>query len=104
MRYSLLMTTTAQIIAEQIGNKAFTMMGAHSLSSSGSALTFKVRGSKKADAVKVTYEAGTDLYTVEAFKLVRGKTWSIRKTSEGGVYVDSLHTVIEGLTGLYLGL
>jgi hypothetical protein len=93
------MTTTAKTIAEQIGNVAFAMIGAHSLVGSETALQFGIRGSKRCNKIRVVYEAGADLYTVEAWKC-RGVNISRVGVSED-VFADSLRTTITALTGLY---
>jgi hypothetical protein len=94
--------TTAQIIAAQIGNGTFAMLGAHSIAHGANALSFKVRGSKKCKAVKVTYEAGTDLYTIEGWKMEDYLPVSIGRHE--GIAVEQMHETIERLTGLYTRL
>lgn len=90
-------------IAEQIGNRAFFMMGAHSLTDMGAdGLRFKVRGSKKANVIVVKYDEGWDLYTVRAF---RARGLEFKQVGEfSQVYADNLHGILEELTGLYTSL
>ena len=93
------MNTVAQTIAQQIGNRAFFMMGTKlDKWADGNALIFKVRGSKRVKMVKVTL-AADDTYTVGFFGL------AARKVAECEcVYVEQLHCTIEQHTGLYLSL
>lgn len=96
------MSNVAATIQSQIGNRAFTMMGAHNLIASPDALSFKVRGSRKANHIKVLL-AGDDTYTVEFGKI--GRNWSFKVAAEvAGVMVGNLHATIEAHTGLYLSL
>ena len=94
--------TIAATIQQQLGNRTFVMLGAHCLIDHGDALSFKFRGSRAANYVKVTL-AADDTYTVDFKKL--GRNYSVKDVSEtAGVYVDSLHALIESTTGLYTSL
>ncbi len=91
----------AQTIADQIGHKAFVMMGTRHKLADERSLSFDVRGSRVYNKVQVTLEPN-DTYTVKFFKfwnfeLVRDRTVDL-------VYADGLKQVIEHNTGLYLSL
>jgi hypothetical protein len=92
----------AKTIAEQIGNKAFFMIGAKNLLAHDDALSFKIgRNSKSVNYVKVTLNAA-DLYDVE-FGWVNKNGYKVR-SSEEGIYFDMLHGAIERNTGMYTSL
>jgi hypothetical protein len=73
------------------------MLGAKDLAGDKDSLRFRIRGSKAANLIVVRL-AADDTYTVEFYKL-RGMNCPMVKSFEG-VYVDSLHRVIESFTGL----
>lgn len=90
--------TIAATIQKQVGSRALYMLGAYNLIDHGDALSFKFKGSRKANHLKITL-AGDDTYTMTFIK-IRGYDFkSVHEVS--GVYVDSLHAVIEDTTGLY---
>jgi hypothetical protein len=98
--------TVAQTIANQIGARAFRMLGAWNLYGDDRKLMFRIRGSRKANSVVVflrdddTYDVGFHMVTG-----LRSGNPQVREVSrEEGVYVDSLHRVIESHTGLYTSL
>jgi hypothetical protein len=91
----------AKTIQEQIGHKAFYMMGAKNLLDHGDALSFRIRGSKAVNYIKITLNA-MDTYDLE-FGKVWGMNYKVKSTFEGA-YVDMLHDLIESKTGLYLKL
>ena len=79
------------------------MMGAHQLIYSSDSLTFKVRGSRRANVVKVTL-CGDDTYRVECMRVNR-RTWATQHSlDESGVMCDMLRSAIERGTGLALSL
>lgn len=91
------------ILAQLGGRRACAMIGAKSLVSDGPALIvkFKARAKEGINAFKVTLDP-CDTYTVE-FWAQRGL--NVRKVAScSDVYADSLRTVIEAETGLYLSL
>lgn len=95
--------TPAEIIRDQIGGKAFLMMGTNQMfqNDDGRTFTFNVRGSKIANKIQVTLTDRDD-YLVSSFKVGRGKcSWVSDRV---GVYAHNLRAVIEDLTGLYLSL
>jgi hypothetical protein len=93
---------TAQIIQEQIGHKAFYMLGAKNLLNHGDALSFRIRGSKAVNYIKITLDSGADLYNME-FGKVWGHNYKVKAT-HNGVYADMMHNLIESETGLYTKL
>jgi hypothetical protein len=94
--------TVANTIREQLGRRAFAMMGAKNLFAKGPGLQFDVgTNAKKISRIIITLDP-SDTYTVKAYKGRGINTKLVSTTSD--VYADSLHTVIESLTGLYLSL
>ena len=96
--------TVATTIRAQLGNGTLTMLGAHTLIDHGDALSFKIRGSRKANYVKVILDP-SDTYTVEFVKLGRAPSFKVTEVASFSmVYADNLHQVIERVTGLYTRL
>ena len=93
--------TIANTIAEQIGNRAFFMMGTRSKVGGPNYLSFDVRGSKAVSHVRVTLNA-MDTYDVEFLK-IRGTNIKTVSKSED-IYAESLHEIISVHTGLALSL
>jgi len=91
----------AKDIKEQIGHKAFYMMGAWNLVAHENGLSFRIKGSSKYNYIKVEV-TGMDLFNVTFMKL--GKDKIIRQEKVEGIYNDMLHKTIETNTGLYLSL
>ena len=93
--------TIARTIQTQLGG-ALVMMGAHTLIDHGDALSFKFRGSRKANYLKITL-AGDDTYTMDFLKV--GRNFSIKEVASlSGVYASNVKSVIETTTGLYTSL
>lgn len=95
----------AEIISQQIGRKAFFMLGAKDLvgSESEKFLQFKIgRNAKSVTHVRVTLTPA-DTYTVTSYRVRASKGIPVTKTLESvdDVYVENLHDVIESLTGMY---
>lgn len=57
-------------------------------------LKFKVSGQKFKGYVRIIYNPGPDLYTIE-FAKIQKHTWTVKKTYEG-VYFDQLVELIDG--------
>lgn len=95
----------AATIRDQIGGRAFAMMGASNLVAGERSLTWKLgRNAAKATHVRVTLEP-TDLYRVEILKVsARAATPVATIRDASGIYADQLRGVIEKATGLYLSL
>lgn len=91
----------AKTIQEQIGHKALYMLGAKNLLDHGDALSFRVRGSKAVNYIKITLNS-MDTYDLE-FGKVWGHNYKVKATFDGA-YVDMLHDLIEKETGLYTKL
>ena len=97
-------STVAQVIYSQLGHRTFKMLGAHTLIDHGNALSFKIRGSRKVNYVKITLKPD-DTYTVEFKKLGRAPGFKVKDVARlSGIYVDQLHELIEYNTGLYTRL
>jgi hypothetical protein len=92
----------AMTIYNQIGgHKAFYMMGAKNLGYDKNRLSFKIRGSRSINHIRVTLTSD-DLYTLE-FLYITVKTYkTVKKLT--GLYNHQLKPVIEEETGLYLTL
>lgn len=99
--YILIMeNNVAETIMQQIGHRAFVMMGTESIVMGPDSLTFSVgRNAKNVSKVRVFYDCGSDTYTVGFF----GRT-GVEKACDSDVTADVLHRVIESRTGLYLSL
>ncbi len=88
-----------QTLIAQLGT-ALPMMGAKNLVASEHTLTFSIgRNGKGVNKISITLTPD-DLYTVSAWNSRQGAVKGI----EQGVYADSLHSVLESLTGLYTRL
>jgi len=95
------MSQVAQTIANQIGKRAFLMMGAGPLIADGNTLRFRIKGCHKINMIKITPQ-GSDTYKMEFLK-VRG--FEVKTVAEWeDAYDDMLHSVIESETGLRLSL
>ena len=99
------MSNTAKQIVDQIGNRAFTMMGASNLAAGNDHLSFKVgQNAKRVTHITVTLDA-SDTYSVEFIRCnLRAKEMRKVLASESNIYADQLHALIERETGLYLSL
>jgi len=93
--------TVAQNILAQLGGLTMKMLGAHTLLDTGQGLRFAIRGSKVCSKIEITLDP-SDTYTVTFWK-GRGLNWTKAAELEG-VYVDSLHDLIQTHTGLYTRL
>jgi hypothetical protein len=94
------MNNIAQTIANQIGSRAFLMMGAKNIVAGEDYVMFSVmQNAKKVAKVSVSYVSATDTYNVffynRSFKHIAGVDF---------VHFDQLRSVIESNTGLYLSL
>ncbi len=91
----------ATTIRDQIGGKALFLLGAKNLVDCGDALSFRIRGSKAVNYIKITPN-GMDLYDME-FGKVWGSKYTVKAT-HNDVYNDMMHSLIEKETGLYTSL
>ncbi len=89
----------ANTIRDQIGREALFMLGAQHLVGDRNSLSFKVRGSRKANHIKIILDA-SDTYSMEFYK-IRGTSVKL-VTSMNWIYADQLRSVIESVTGLYV--
>lgn len=91
--------TVPATIAHQLGDRTLAMLGAYHLAGTEDRLSFRFRGSRKANAVRITLNA-QDTYDVEFLK-IRPRKFQIDTVERiEGVYVDGLHDCIERVTGL----
>lgn len=96
----------ANTIRQQIGHRAFVMMGARDLAGDQNSLRWRVgRNGKGVNLVQVQLDPD-DTYTVRSYRVrkVNHVPQATVVAEQSGVYVDSLHSTIEGQTGLYLSL
>ena len=100
---------TARTIQTQLGF-ALRMIGAKNLIAHSDALSFRIgRNPKRVNHVKVTYDAGSDLYTVTFSRvpsvraICSGAEVAVA-AEETGVYASQLKSVIATHTGLYTSL
>lgn len=96
-------SSVADTIRDQIGQRAFVMLGAHTLTtdSRGRSLRFQIKGSRKVNTVVVTLESD-DTYTMEFWKITPRMASMVACVAQ--VYADSLRPMIETHTGLYTSL
>jgi len=102
------MTEITETLLNQMGgaNRIAVMTGAQILVDDSSAtLHFKRQvGSQKITHLKVTYNAGSDLYDIKGFRFNR-KTFACSEiTSQIGIYAENLKGYCEELTGHYFTL
>ena len=91
----------AATIQSQIGNGALFMLGAKNLIDHGDGLSFRIRGSKKVNYIKITLDDYRDLYDIEFKKIGRAPNYRIDDV--GGfqcIGADQLHNLIHITTGL----
>jgi len=93
----------AKTIAEQMGGFGCLkcMVGAYNFIDCGAGVSFRFKGSKIANYIKVTLTP-LDEYDVEIGK-VFGTKYTIKKECKG-IYFDQLKPVFESTTKLYLSL
>ena len=87
----------ANVIRQQIGNGALYMIGAKSFSYTEEYFSFRIRGSKKVNYIRI-YLNEKDLYDIEYGK-IRGMNYK-KVSNITDVYFDQLRDSIEENTGL----
>jgi len=93
--------TVATTIAQQIGHRAFVMMGTRHKLGGENFLSFDIHGCRDYSKVQITLQRD-DTYTVEFFKF---RQWEkLRHKTVDSVYADGLKQCIEYNTGLCLSL
>src|SRR4051812_17080735 len=96
--------TVANTIAEQIGNRAFIMMGTTQKVGDEKSLMFNIRGTKFCNKIRVTLNA-SDLYDVEFIKIGRAPGFEVATPGMCfNVYAEDLRVTIEEYSGLRLAL
>lgn len=95
----------ANTIAEQIGHRAFMMLGAKNLLGDENSLTFKIgRNVQGVTHVRVQLDPD-DTYTMQFLKVGRAPRFEKKVLSEASnIYADQLRKVIEQKTGMYTNL
>jgi hypothetical protein len=93
----------AQTIKDQIGHKAFVMMGTTDYIADTNALVFNIRGCRQWKKIKVELTPD-DPYTVTFYKIGRAPGFRLSEKSVAGVFVSDLHRIISEETGLALSL
>lgn len=91
----------ATVIRDQLGGKTLFMLGAKNLLDCGDAFSFRIRGSKAVNYIKITLNA-MDTYDMEF-----GKIWGAKYTVVSladNIYCDGLHSMIRKETGLATNL
>ena len=91
----------AKTIQAQVGGKALFMLGAHTQIAGDDWYSFRFKGSKVANYLKITLK-GDDTYTMSFLKIWGTKVKEVKEIE--GVYFDQLHGIIESTTGLYTSL
>lgn len=92
--------TIARTIIEQLGNGTLYMLGAKDLLDLGDGLSFRVRGSRRANYVEIRLTPA-DLYDVSIRKIGRAPSYRVTEVCDAkGIYCDQLHELIERETGL----
>lgn len=88
-----------EIIAEQIGHKAFYMLGAKhkAYCNKGKYFIFQISGCRKISHIKIEL-APWDLYNIVFIKCVKFESKEVKRID--GIYADQLHELIENNTGL----
>ncbi len=97
--------TIAKTIADQIGGRAFYMIGAKNLVDTGKGLDFKVgRNANGVTHVSIKL-TDMDLYDVEFVRCnTRAKVMRKTVSLAEGIYADMIHATIEDGTGMVTSL
>jgi hypothetical protein len=95
------MSEIVKTIVSQIGNKCLFMLGAKNLVSGGHFLTFRIRGSKKVNSIKILLN-DKDLYNLTFVKIHGDNVKEVAFVED--VCAENMHQVIESNTGLRTSL
>lgn len=97
--------TVAQTILAQLGgmNRLTAMVGVELFLDRGNGVSFKFKGSRKANVCQITLDA-SDTYTVKMQKFQPRKLTITDVYESDGIYADQLIDTFEQQTGLYLTL
>lgn len=94
----------AQAIREQVGHRAFTMMGTRAIVNTQGGIQFDVHGSRNVSKVRIVLDWGTDTYTVSFYK-ISNRGLDVKTVAEVElVQASQLRSVIDNRTGLTLSL
>ncbi len=86
-----------ETIFQQIGGGTYFMLGGKCGLQLENGLSFRIRGSKEVNYIKITLNA-MDLYDME-FGKIWGSKYTV-KANHKNVYADMMHGLIEQETGL----
>jgi len=94
----------AETILQQLGGagRVSVMTGANTFVAEPQALSFKFKGSRKANNVRIELDKATDTYNVVFNKIVRYEPREVKAVEF--IYWDQLKPLFEEVTGLYLTL
>ena len=97
-------TACAETIIDQIGGagRLQIMLGTKAIACLDNSITFDFKGNRKMNKCRITYNYGSDLYTVEFFKYSPKKFTYTVVAQFAGIYADQLRNLFEQTTGLYL--
>lgn len=86
---------------EQLGRGLFFMLGAYNqqYDNKESFLSFRIKGSRKVNYIRITYDIAHDLYNLHFSRI--GRKFEEKDIQElNGIYSDQLHDLIEEYTEL----
>ena len=97
--------SVARTISEQIGGRAFMMLGAKDLLGDENSLTFRIgHNAQGVTHIRVQLDP-SDTYTMQFLKVGRAPRFERKVLSEtDNVYVEDLRRIIEQKTGMYTSL
>lgn len=91
----------AQTIKDQLGDRCLFMLGARHFHTGADHLSFRIRGSHKANAIRIALDP-MDTYTVTFWKI---RSPNIKEVGRfEGIYCDMLYDLIRRVTGLNTNL
>lgn len=93
----------ANTIAQQIGGRAFFMMGTRHKLGGDNYLVFDIRGCSNYNKIRVTLDLGSDTYVLQFIKVNR-MGHILREKSIADVYAENMNRIIADETGLALSL
>ena len=94
------MNQNLQQLANQIGKPTLFLLGSYNLlySDKDSYISFKIKGSKKCNYIRITYNIGSDTYSMHFSKIRKFEEKNVIDIND--IYCDQLHNLIEEHTGL----
>lgn len=100
------MCSEIRFMHDLIGNRGFTMMGAHQIQFDNDQfdLTWKMGSGALVDTVSFSYNSGKDLFNLRFRRYAMGMTIIEKEAEFLGIYDDMVIPLIEKQTGFYLRL